>query len=268
MHGGRRDWFQNLFEKASSKYFAHLNLDLDVVEYNPMLHEWPNLEQAVSTASRKGQNSVSPTSLATGVKWDGVLIPGNRLGAYDKEEWIVNLLAFMQMAWEATELPIVGVCFGHQVMAKVLGGEVTLNPLGLEDGITTIELSEDGRTVLGTEKTSYSICAAHQDAVVEMPKTSGVVNLGSTAICSYQGLHVPGRLLTVQNHPELSVEATIDVVSTHGMEPAAFEAWRLKQVELEPKGLDSVWMAGKLLGFILRGGKSVPTDVELEGGTA
>ncbi|KXS14538.1 class I glutamine amidotransferase-like protein, partial [Gonapodya prolifera JEL478] len=180
--------------------------------------------------------------------------------------WIANLLSFMKMAWEATELPIVGVCFGHQIMAKALGGEVTLNPQGLEDGITAIRLTDEGRRMLGTSKSSFAINAAHQDAVITMPVTPGIVNMGTTSLCAFQGMHLPGRLLTVQNHPELTVPATIDVVSTHGMDQAAFEAWRERQVELEQKGLDDVWVGGKLLGFILRGGKSIPSDVELETG--
>lgn len=66
-------------------------------------------------------------------KYDGIVITGSARGAYEDEEWIHRLIDFVkQVREEAPETRIVGICFGHQIIAIASGGECKPNPSGWE----------------------------------------------------------------------------------------------------------------------------------------
>jgi GMP synthase-like glutamine amidotransferase len=125
---------------------------------------------------------------------EGVLITGSPAGVYEDRPWIGPLESWLQHA--AGKVPMVGVCFGHQVMASAFGGKVIKSPKGRGLGLHTYAL--DGLAVGGKDQVACP--ADHGDQVVEVaPKTKV---LGGNAFCPYGMLEYPFRAVSVQFHPE------------------------------------------------------------------
>ncbi|KAH6626506.1 class I glutamine amidotransferase-like protein [Chaetomium sp. MPI-SDFR-AT-0129] len=138
---------------------------------------------------------------------DAVLITGSRYTAYDDDEWIVRLTEYTRGLLEGGRVKVIGVCFGHQIVARALGGVVGPSAGGWEVAVTEVEVSEEGRWVLRTGE-CLNIYQSHRDAVLSHPcalpfnPSVPIVRLGSTASCHCQGMYAPGSLMTTQGHPE------------------------------------------------------------------
>lgn len=84
---------------------------------------------------------------------DAVLVTGSRYSAYADDEWVVRLMAFIRrLLLTDDRVRVIGVCFGHQIIARALGAEVVPSPLGWELSLTEMHLTEMGKAVFGVEK--------------------------------------------------------------------------------------------------------------------
>lgn len=131
---------------------------------------------------------------------DGWLITGSRHGAYEDHHWIKPLEEFLRDAFSQS-VPIVGICFGHQILAQALGGKVEKFEGGWSVGATDYQL--DGETV--------TLNAWHQDQVVKRPE--GATVIGSSDFCENAMLAYGDKALTIQPHPEYQsdfIEMLID----------------------------------------------------------
>ena len=120
---------------------------------------------------------------------DGWLITGSRHGAYEDHPWIPPLEDFIRACF-AARVPMIGVCFGHQIIAQAMGGKVEKFAGGWSVGAVDYPL--DGET--------YTINAWHQDQVVEKPQTAEVIS--STDFCANAALLYDDVFWTIQPHPE------------------------------------------------------------------
>lgn len=127
---------------------------------------------------------------------DGWLITGSRHSAYEDLEWIHALKAFILDIVEV-ERQLVGVCFGHQIIAEALGGRVEKSDKGWGLGFDTYTLTED---TPGTGSPELTLHIFHQDQVVELPRNARV--FASSEFCQYAGLMIGNRIMTIQAHPE------------------------------------------------------------------
>ncbi|KAK5998737.1 Putative glutamine amidotransferase-like protein C13C5.04 [Cladobotryum mycophilum] len=141
---------------------------------------------------------------------DGFLITGSRYNAYDNDPWILKLVGFIGTVLATTEKPIVGTCFGHQIMGRVLGSKVAVNPNGWEISVQNVNFNEAGQKLFGVP--SLELHQFHHDIVFEVPP--GVINLGSSSACANQVFYRPGRILTFQGHPEFDNLITSEILKS------------------------------------------------------
>ncbi len=134
---------------------------------------------------------------------DGWVITGSRHGAYEKHPWIPPLEDLIHDIIKSGK-PMVGVCFGHQVIAQALGGKVEKFKGGWSVGRTDYDLN--GKTV--------TLNAWHQDQITQLPEGAKV--LGSNHFCQYAMVAYGDNVWTVQAHPEYSNEFLHGLRKTRG----------------------------------------------------
>ena len=83
---------------------------------------------------------------------DAVLITGSKHNAYEDQPWILELVGFTRKCLDTARIRVVGVCFGHQIVARALGMKVGVNPKGWEVSVTETELSPAGKEFFGLDK--------------------------------------------------------------------------------------------------------------------
>ncbi|WP_050931453.1 type 1 glutamine amidotransferase [Aestuariivita boseongensis] len=133
----------------------------------------------------------------------GWLITGSKHGAYEDHPWIPPLEDLIREI-HARKLPMVGVCFGHQIIAQALGGKV-------------VKYSEGwsvGRTVYTLNGQEIALNAWHQDQVTEAPAEARV--LGSSDFCKNAFLAYGDHIWTVQPHPEFGADFIDGLIRTRG----------------------------------------------------
>ena len=133
---------------------------------------------------------------------DGWIVTGSKHGVYEDHPWIEPLKAFLRTAHEA-RAPIVGVCFGHQILAEALGGKVAKSDRGWGCGIHEYTLRQKLPWMDETRET-IAIQAMHQDQVISKPP--GATVLADSPFCPYAGLTYGDTAMSVQPHPEFDAE--------------------------------------------------------------
>jgi GMP synthase-like glutamine amidotransferase len=127
------------------------------------------------------------------------LVTGSPAGVYDPLPWIAPLMEFIRAA---KDRPMVGVCFGHQVMAQALGGQVIKSPKGWGAGLHSYDVVRPQPWTNGERK--VAIPASHQDQVVVQPPASEVV--AKSDFTPFAALAWTDRpAISFQFHPEFSV---------------------------------------------------------------
>ncbi|WP_311567349.1 glutamine amidotransferase-related protein [Photobacterium arenosum] len=142
---------------------------------------------------------------------DVYMTTGSRHSVNDDLPWIPPLLAFVQ-ALHARKKKLVGICFGHQLIAKALGGEVIQAPQGWGIGVATHALHAlpAGVTENAAFPSDLSLLVSHQDQVVRLPDDTAV--LAGSDFCPYYMLQVGEHFLGIQGHPEFSKAYSRDLM--------------------------------------------------------
>jgi len=128
--------------------------------------------------------------------YDAYLITGSPAGVYDPLHWIGRLKDFLRAA---RDRKLVGVCFGHQIMAEAFGGRVEKSVKGWGIGLQRYHI--DRVEPWMDEVEAISVPASHQDQVVEQPPNTEVVASSSfTPLAALAWTDRPA--ISVQFHPE------------------------------------------------------------------
>lgn len=142
---------------------------------------------------------------------DAWLVTGSKFGAYDPEPWIPPLEDFLRRAY-AAGAPIIGICFGHQILAQALGGKVVKSERGWGCGVHDYTFTPP-RWMTGA-RMRLTLHAMHQDQVVEAPEEARLI--ASSAFCPnaafvYGDPERP-RAISVQPHPEFEADFLRDLI--------------------------------------------------------
>ena len=130
------------------------------------------------------------------------VITGSAAHVQDREPWVVRTEAWLRDV-VAAGVPTLGICFGHQLLAQALGGEVQRNPRGREIGTVEIErLAED--PIFDGLEPRFPANATHLDSVLRLPP--GTVVLARSSLEHHQALRFGPACYGVQFHPEIDAQ--------------------------------------------------------------
>ncbi|KTC89959.1 GMP synthase [Fluoribacter dumoffii] len=141
---------------------------------------------------------------------DAYIITGSRYGVNDDLPWITALEDFVRHLHVA-EKKAIGICFGHQLIAKALGGKVVKSPKGWGIGVATNKMVQHKSWMIPPLE-DLSMTVSHQDQVVALPSDAEV--LAASDFCPFYMLQIGNNLMTVQGHPEYSknyIQALIEI---------------------------------------------------------
>lgn len=133
---------------------------------------------------------------------DAYICSGSKWSVNDDDLWIRELEYFTRQLYDAQK-GLVGICFGHQLIAKALGGEVEKSPLGWGVGIAHADVLARQSWML-PKQDDIALVVCHQDQVCQLP--AGAEVLLSNDFCPNSMFQVDSHFLGLQGHPEFTSE--------------------------------------------------------------
>ncbi|MBQ9576729.1 MAG: hypothetical protein IJV11_07610 [Muribaculaceae bacterium] len=129
------------------------------------------------------------------------LIPGSLDSAYDDKPWILSLVQWIRQAYNGGA-KLMGVCFGHQVIARALGGEVKKYDGGFGAGLRASHvMDEQMKTYFPDGK--MCLLYSHHDQVTVLPQ--GATLCVTSEFCRNESYRIGNQVITFQGHPEFTV---------------------------------------------------------------
>ncbi len=154
---------------------------------------------AVMADVSEGESLPNPEETA------GVVITGSHAMVTDHHEWSENTTAWLQDAF-AVHVPILGICYGHQLLAYALGGRVGDNPKGREVGTVEVYRTEEaaGDRLLREPETALKAQVSHSQTVLSLPPEA--TRLAYSDLDANQAFVFGGRVWGLQFHPEFDAD--------------------------------------------------------------
>ena len=180
---------------------------------------------------------------------DGCIVTGSPHGLYEEHSWIPPVSQLINDIYNAN-LPIFGVCFGHQLIAQALGGHVEKSIKGWGLGLHTYKI-DNSASYMGnlSEELTLNIC--HQDQVLQLPENSTLY--ASSEFCENAGFYIKDKVLTMQAHPEFKVDFTKALLNARRevIIPKEFTDPALKKLKEVPESVQSSQFAQTIRQFFL-----------------
>lgn len=180
--------------------------------------------------------------------FDGYVTTGSRFGAEDDLPWITDLVSFVKTLYQAKK-KLVGICFGHQIIAKALGGQVVKSDKGWGVGVSVNEVldgNQQQEAWMQPAKAEMKLIVSHQDQVVQLPKDSQV--LAASEFCPAYMYSVGECFLCVQGHPEFSKSYSNDLMESR-RDRIPHDVIEVGQASLEQE-LDDIVMTQWMVNFL------------------
>jgi len=196
-------------------------------------------------------------------QFSGYIITGSKHGVYEDFPWIQRLCSWVETAHRKKE-KVLGICFGHQAVAKALGGTVMINPAGFEIGRYRTNVSPKAVEYfkrLGTwddakfgADPQLTMNFVHGDYVPADGMPPELESMGGTALSPHNGLFNRSNILTFQGHPEFITANVLkcqEKLVEKGVLPHRLPAGAdLAAVDATlPGPVDSDWIAHTALRF-------------------
>jgi GMP synthase-like glutamine amidotransferase len=131
---------------------------------------------------------------------DAYLITGSKSSVYDDEPWIVKLQDYV-VSLHKQRKKLIGICFGHQLIAQALGGLAQKSENGWGVGNTVNHIKKT-TPWMGNAKQQFSLLVSHQDQVTTLP--ADALLIASNEQCPNTSFQIGSHILAFQGHPEFS----------------------------------------------------------------
>jgi GMP synthase (glutamine-hydrolysing) len=154
----------------------------------------------------------SGDALPTGNGYRGVVVTGSHTMVTERREWSERTAGWLLHNVRAG-VPVLGICYGHQLLAHALGGEVADNPKGREFGTVEVALEESAHEdkLLGGLPRRLSVHVGHTQSVVRLP--ADAVRLASNPWDHNQAVRFGESAWGVQFHPEFDSEIVREYIT-------------------------------------------------------
>ena len=213
-HGDQTDFYNYIFNLADST--------VKLIFYDVVLDQYPN--------------SVD--------ECDGYLITGSKLSVYDAEDWIRKLEFYIQEL-DKHKKALLGVCFGHQLIAKALGGKAEEVPIGWTVGVQNYKFVNTFPWVQD-QKQFVSLIHSHKDQVTALPKSAELI--ASNPRVPIAMFRIGNHIMSMQGHPEFTHEYAHAVASMR-KEVLGKEAYEKASFSLKNETTDNVEVAKWWIDF-------------------
>ncbi|PWC10247.1 glutamine amidotransferase [Brenneria roseae subsp. americana] len=182
------------------------------------------------------------------VRLSAVIISGSWSMVTDRLEWSESTAGWLREAYQAG-IPMLGVCYGHQLLADALGGRVGDNPNGKEIGVLTVKThpgAEEDIWLQGYPQ-QFDAYLTHQQSVLEPP--AGAQVLASSQADGCQIIRYSDKVLTMQFHPEFNASVMLACLKHNeaALRQGGWDVDQMMQLSDEP-----VWARKLLLDFVQR----------------
>jgi len=157
----------------------------------------------------------SGATLSAHDQYGGVLVTGSGAMVSDREPWSEATAAWIREVHSAGT-PLLGVCYGHQLIAHAFGGRVDYHPDGREMGTHTIERLDAAHDdpLFGNAPSNFAAQLTHRQSVLEVPPQAVVLARSAHDAC--QAFRIGERTWGVQFHPEFSTSAMCGYIAARG----------------------------------------------------
>jgi GMP synthase-like glutamine amidotransferase len=175
---------------------------------------------------------------------DAYLITGSRSSCYEDLDWIHRLKAFARDCVDH-EIKLLGICFGHQLIAQTLGGAVERSDKGWGIGLASSDVAHTPNWLVPHKK-EFNLLVSHRDQVTRLPDEASLI--ATNDFCPIAGYQVNHTVLTFQGHPEFSRDY-LQYIMTQRREVIGEEAYEqgLKSME---KDEDNELVARWIVNFL------------------
>ncbi|MEC4724357.1 GMP synthase [Shewanella sp. D64] len=131
---------------------------------------------------------------------EAYITTGSRYGVNDDEPWVLQFKQYIATLY-AYKKKLIGICFGHQMMVKALGGEVVKSPKGWGVGVATSAITLH-KPWMDCNIEKLSLVVSHQDQVTVLPEDTEII--ASSDFCPFYMIQINDHFLGIQGHPEFS----------------------------------------------------------------
>ncbi|WKE65158.1 amidotransferase [Gallaecimonas kandeliae] len=132
--------------------------------------------------------------------FDALLVTGSKADAFSDAPWVLRLADFLRGRQGAGQ-KLIGICFGHQLLAHSLGGRCERSDKGW--GVGVMEYGWQNKPAwLKAQGEAFRLIASHQDQVTALPP--GASLLAASAFCPLAAFHIQDQVLALQGHPEFT----------------------------------------------------------------
>lgn len=137
----------------------------------------------------------------------GAVITGSHAMVTDNAPWMEETAGWLRQAAEA-DMPVLGICFGHQLLAHALGGKAGFHPQGREAGTVCVDFTSEAEkdSLFQDLKGQYQVHVSHAQSVLELPPGSVLLAKGDHE--PHQAVRFADRVWGVQFHPEFNAGIT------------------------------------------------------------